>query len=157
METPVREINTILPERAHMLVRRVVAVARRGACCPALCHPATVAECQGSAAQCRIRIVACPELTRTPAAPSPIVGGKGCSRQESGVKRQLSALSEWCVTRPEPSIGAENIGKRWATRQELSADLPIHRTSLAICRLYGSPAKKRSIKYAGALPCDGSS
>jgi hypothetical protein len=28
-------------------------------------------------------------------------------------------LSERRVTRPEPSVGAKNVGKRWATRQDL--------------------------------------
>jgi hypothetical protein len=26
-------------------------------------------------------------------------------------------VSEWRVIRPEPSIGAKNVGKRWATRK----------------------------------------
>ena len=42
-----REINTILPKRAHMLMRLTFAVAHRRACRPDLCHLATVAECQG--------------------------------------------------------------------------------------------------------------
>ena len=34
-------------------------------------------------------------------------------------------FSEWRVIRPEPSISTENVGKRWATRQDLDSVLII--------------------------------
>jgi hypothetical protein len=30
----------------------------------------------------------------------------------------IRPVSEWRVARPEPSIGAEDVGKRWATTQD---------------------------------------
>jgi hypothetical protein len=43
---------------------------------------------------------------------------------EGGGRSVVVAVSGWCVTRPEPSIGAENVGKRWTTRQGLSPRTP---------------------------------
>src|ERR1035437_7400677 len=50
-------------------------------------------------------------------------GSGYAGRRQAGAYCQ-SPIFEWRVTRPEPSIGAENVGKRWATRENLSPRAP---------------------------------
>jgi len=58
----------------------------------------------------------------------------------------IGAVSGWCATRPEPSIGAENVGKRRATREDLFLE--------CLVRDHGRPKSGTATSRAGGFLTD---